>query len=131
MLFTGVQSMETVCVYRDTAHWLTKHIDELHVGILTWKPVQHWEPHPIPYEEEVQLQTNKASTLNRIELLTSKMKKAKQVTPLDVTVHPDLHLFHILHDYQCIINISSWLKGTLPKPSLLPTAAYLTLAIFW
>ena len=43
-------------------------------------------------DEKVQLQINKASELKRSELLTPKLRKAQQVTPLVVTFHPDLPL---------------------------------------
>ena len=50
------------------------------------------------------------------ELLAPIPRKAQQATPLVVTFHPDLpHLSDILHEWQCLINVSQRLKGTLPE----------------
>ena len=49
-------------------------------------------------------------------------KENEQVTPLVVTLHPDLpHLMRILRDHQYVINISPRLREALPK---CPIVAY-------
>ena len=69
--------------------------------------------------QAIQEQIDKATNRNREELLTSRRKITEQVTPLVVTYHPDLpHLTRVLHNNQCIINMSTRLKGALPKPPL-------------
>ena len=57
--------------------------------------------------------------MTRQQLLTPREKESKQITPLVVTFHPDLpHLTRILHDHQCVIDISPCLKGAFPRPPL-------------
>ena len=57
--------------------------------------------------EKIQQQIDKATKMDREILLTSCRKEKKQITQLVVGFHPDLsHLMHILHQYQCVINMS-------------------------
>ena len=74
-----------------------RHLEELEGHLIKWG-----------YDgEEVQLQTEKATKNKSKELLMSWEKSNEQATPLVVTFHPDLlHLMHILHDHQRIINTS-------------------------
>ena len=73
--------------------------------------------------EKVQQGIDKATRIPREELLTPQVyKENEQVSPLVVTFHPDLpHLTHILHDHQCVIDISLRLREALPK---CPLVAY-------
>ena len=65
----------------------------------------------------IKQQMNKVINTKREELLTSRPKKAGQITTLAVTYHPDLsNLMYILHDHQCIIDVSPRLWGALLKP---------------
>ena len=69
--------------------------------------------------KKVQQSIDKATRMTRQESLTQQEKESKQITPLVVTFHPDLpHLSSILHDHQCIIDISTCLKGAFPRPPL-------------
>ena len=73
--------------------------------------------------ERVQQGIDKATRIPREELLMPRIhKESEQVTPLVVTFHPDLpHLTRILHDHQCVIDISPRLREALPK---YPLVAY-------
>ena len=72
------------------------------------------------YDRElVQQQIDKATNIKREELLTSRPKKAGQISPLVVTYHPDLpNSMRILHDHQCVIDASPRLRGVLLEPPL-------------
>ena len=73
--------------------------------------------------ERVQQRIEKATRMSRDQLLTPRSRKeSEQVTPLVVTFHPNLpHLTRILHNHQCVIDISPRLKEALPK---CPLVAY-------
>ena len=82
-------------------------------------------------EELMQQQINKATNIEREELLTSWPKEAGKITPLVVTNHTDLpNLMCILHNHQSVTDVCPQLQGVLPKPPLLPTTATQTLGTF-